>query len=78
MITTAPSTSTKIVADNFATGLAGTLGYRVRDLAENDTTARTTSGISEDIANSGIYRATITSPATSGQYEIVWDDGRQG
>lgn len=75
MIYAAPGATTEIVADNFATGLAGTIGYRVRTSAGADSIARTTVGIVEDIAGSGIYRANITAPATAGQYTIVWDDG---
>ena len=68
-----PSTLTEIVTDGFTTGLTGTIGYRIRDNQGADTTARTTAGIVEDIASSGIYRANITSPAAQGQYTIVWD-----
>jgi hypothetical protein len=70
-----PGSSQEIVTSGFATGLAGTIGYRVRDNQGNDSIARTTTGIVEDIAGSGIYRATITAPATAGQYTIVWDSG---
>lgn len=60
----------------FPTGLAGTLGVRIRDGAGSDFLARTTSGISEDIASSGVYRkSNFTAPTTAGQYQIVWDDG---
>ncbi len=74
MIYTAPSTTFEAIADGFATGLVGTIGIRVRDNAGNDTIARTTAGIAEDIAGSGIYRAQFTAPAVAGQYTIVWDN----
>lgn len=74
MIYSAPSTAFEAVADGYATGLAGTIGVRVRDNAGADAVARTTAGIVEDIAGSGIYRASITAPASAGQFTVVWDD----
>lgn len=71
----APSTPFPSIADGFATGLAGTIGVRIRDTGGNDVLARTTAGIVEDIAGSGIYRVTLTAPAIAGQYTVVWDDG---
>lgn len=62
-------------AQGFATGLTGTLGVRIVDNAGGTTTARTTNGIAEPIASSGIYFASLVAPSTYGQYEIVWDDG---
>lgn len=62
------------VVQGFPTGLTGTIGVRVRDNAGNDTIARTTAGITEDIAGSGIYRTNLTIP-TVGDFTIVWDRG---
>jgi hypothetical protein len=75
MIYAAPGAATEIVADNFATGLTGTIGYRVRDNQGADSIARATAGITEDIAGSGIYRTSFIAPGTAGQYTIVWDSG---
>lgn len=75
MIYAAPSSTVEIVADNYATGLAGTIGYRVRDNQGADSIARTTVGITEDIAGSGIYRAQFTAPTVAGQYTVIWDSG---
>lgn len=75
MIYAAPSTLVEIVADGFTTGLTGTIGYRVRDNQGADIIVRTTVGIAEDIAGSGIYRAQFTAPAPQGQYTVVWDSG---
>lgn len=75
MIVTAPSVSVEAVAQGFPTGLVGTLGVRVLDGQGATTIARTTSGILETPASSGIYTATFTAPATAGQYVVVWDDG---
>jgi len=69
-----PSTSFEATA-LFDTGLTGTLGVRIIDNAGNTTLARTTTGIAEYPASSGIYAVTLTSPATVGQYSLVWDDG---
>lgn len=77
MIVTAPSVSVEAVAEGFATGLVGTIGVRVLDGQGGTTLARTTSGILETPAASGIYTATFTAPATAGQYVVVWDDGVQ-
>lgn len=75
MITVAPGATFEAWAQ-FATGLAGTVGVRIRDGAGADAAARVTTGISEDIAGSGIYRkANLVAPTTGGQYEIVWDNG---
>ena len=68
-----PNTSFETV-NQFATGLAGTVGVRIIDNAGATTTARVTTGITEYPAGSGIYQKTLTSPSTAGQYTIVWDD----
>lgn len=70
-----PGATIEAVTAKFATGLAGTVGVRIRDNAGNDAAARVTAGIVEDIASSGIYRKSLTAPTTSGQYTIVWDNG---
>lgn len=76
MITVSPGATFEAWAQGFATGLTGTLGVRIRDGAGADFLARTTSGIAEDIASSGIYRkANFTAPTTGGQYQLVWDNG---
>ncbi|HEY8723448.1 MAG TPA: hypothetical protein VIL92_06265 [Gaiellaceae bacterium] len=75
MIYAAPGATVETVSDGFATGLTGTVGYRLRDNQGADTIARTTAGITEDIAGSGIYRAQFVAPAVAGQFTIVWDDG---
>lgn len=69
----APSTSHDVLAEDFASGLAGTLGVQVLDTTGAAVIARTTSGISE-LGSTGIYRKTITTPATPGTYFVVWDD----
>jgi hypothetical protein len=59
----------------FATGLA-TVGVRIRDNAGADSLVRTTTGVVEDIAGSGIYRkSNLVAPTSAGQYTIVWDNG---
>lgn len=73
MIAVSPGVDFAAVAQ-FDTGLTGTLGVRIRDNQGNDVLARTTAGIVEDIAGSGIYRVTLTAPTDEGQYSIIWDD----
>jgi hypothetical protein len=75
VIYVAPGASFEAVVQGFPTGLTGTIGVRIRDNQGADALARTTAGIAEDIANSGIYRVTLIAPSTAGQYSIVWDDG---
>lgn len=73
MITVAPATTFEAWAQ-FATG--STVGVRIRDGAGADFLARTTSGVTEDVAGSGLYRKPdFTAPSAAGQYELVWDDG---
>src|SRR5687767_9561442 len=75
MIWAAPATSIEVTATGAATGLVGTIGVRIQDGQGNDTLARSTSGIVESPAGSGIYTATLTSPSIAGQYIVVWDTG---
>jgi hypothetical protein len=69
-----PSKTFEATASGFTTGLVGTIGVRVVDGQGGTTIARTTSGIVESPAGSGVYTATLTSPSDVGQYEVVWDD----
>lgn len=75
MIFAKPSTSFESTATGFTTGLTGTIGVRVTDGVGGTTIARTTSGIVETPAGSGVYVATLTAPANVGQYQVTWDDG---
>lgn len=75
MLRATPATSFETVVGGFATGLTGTIGVRIRDGAGGNSLARTTAGIAEDIAGSGIYRATLTAPSIAGQYWVIWDNG---
>ncbi len=70
-----PGTTFETSAAGFATGLTGTVGVRINDGVGATTTARTTAGVSEFPASSGIYIATLTAPTTAGQYQVVWDSG---
>lgn len=71
----APSTPVEVTVSGYATGLVGTLGVRVIDLAGGTVVARQTVGIVEEVAGSGSYAATLTVPASSGHYAILWDSG---
>jgi hypothetical protein len=74
MILAPPSETFEAVAQ-FDTGLTGTLAVRIIDNEGNTTTPRTTTGIAEYPAGSGVYEVTLTAPADRGQYSLVWDDG---
>lgn len=58
------------------TGLVGTLGVRIENPDGTTHTARTTAGIVEVEAGSGVYvKANLTAPDTVGTYIILWDTG---
>ncbi len=65
------------VAENFATGLVGTLGVTIDDNLGNNVVARTTAGIAEiqTVGEYGVYRYLGVYPATTGVFTITWDDG---
>jgi phage gp36-like protein len=69
-----PGASFEATLDNAPAGLVGTLGIRVTHDSAT-VTARTTAGIVEYPAGSGVYTATLTAPSTEGDYRIVWDTG---
>lgn len=75
MLRAAPGAAVEAYTAGFATGLTGTAGVRVRDGVGADTTARTTSGIHEDIAGSGVYRVVLTAPTIAGVYWVIFDNG---
>lgn len=76
MLYARPAQSFDITLSGAPTGLTGTLGVRVIDQPAGTTiVARTTAGISEQPAGSGIYSATLTAPSTAGTYLVVWDTG---
>lgn len=62
----------------FPTGLTGTVGVRILDNIGGTTLARTTAGISESPASSGSYIVALTSPASAGEYAVLWDTGAVG
>jgi hypothetical protein len=65
-------------AQGFNTGLTGTIGVRILDNVGGTTLARTTAGISELVAGSGLYGVTLIAPQLPGEYSVVWDDGQSG
>lgn len=73
-----PSTTFQATLTGAPTGLTGTLGVRVLNLAVTPPSvavARTTSGIEEEPDGTGIYTATLTAPSAVGNYLVVWDTG---
>lgn len=71
-----PGAAFTATSEDAGTGLIGTIGVRISNPAtDTDTVARTTSGIAEYPAGSGIYIASLTAPAAAGMYLVIWDDG---
>lgn len=71
-----PSEKVEIAANDDSTGLVGSLGYQVIDpQTAAVVVARSTAGVVEAPAGSGLYFARLTAPASSGSYVIVWDKG---
>ena len=57
-------------------GLVGTIGIRIIDTPAGATfLARTTAGIAENPAGSGLYEWSGSAPSTAGSYSVIWDDG---
>ncbi len=74
MILTRPGVVFEASTPPIDTGLVGTIGLRIMDGQGATTVARSTAGIVETPAGSGIYVATRTGPAT-GDYVLAWDTG---
>ena len=68
-----PGASFETVVSGFPSGAVGSVGVRIGDGIGGTVTARTTAGVVEFPADSGIYLATLTAPTTAGQYVVVWD-----
>lgn len=67
---------TVAVSYNSDTGLTGSLGVRVDALDGTNVIPRTTAGIVEVEAGSGVYAlAALVTPATAGRYLVLWDEG---
>lgn len=76
MIFACPSTTFTALCEGAATGLAGTIGVRIENTDGTNHTARTTAGIVELEANSGIYaKRDMLAPSTRGRYVVIWDTG---
>jgi len=68
-----PGASFETAVSGFPSGGVGSVGVRIGDGIGGTVTARTTAGVVEFPAGSGIYLATLTAPTTAGQYVVVWD-----
>ncbi len=76
MILSRPSAAFTATLIDAPTGLAGTLGVRIENLDATNHTPRTTAGIVEVEAGSGIYVKTgFIAPSTPGTYIVLWDTG---
>jgi hypothetical protein len=72
-----PGGTYEFVAQGFASGLVGTLGFRLDDGGGTPIIVRTTAGIAE--AAPGVYTISVTFPAMDpGTYVVIWDDGSGG
>lgn len=76
MLYSKPNTTFEASLTGAPSGLVGTLGVQLLDTpAGTVMVARTTAGITEIPAGSGLYHVTLTAPATAGTYSVVWDTG---
>jgi hypothetical protein len=64
-----------VSAEGAPTGLAGTIGVRIEDGDGNVVLARTTAGIVESEAGSGIYVKDDLVAPDAGDYLVLWDTG---
>lgn len=71
-----PSETLEVSVEAGITGLVGTLGVQVINV-ETDVAVivRTTAGISETPAGSGLYFTELTTPSQPGSYIVLWDKG---
>jgi hypothetical protein len=68
-----PGASFETFVSGFPTGETGSVGVRIGDGVGGTVVNRTTAGIVEFPAGSGVYVVTLTAPTTAGQYIVVWD-----
>lgn len=72
----APGATFEANVSGATTGQSGTIGVRISNLVtDTDFLARTTAGIQEYPASSGIYSRSFTAPTTAATYSIIWDVG---
>lgn len=72
----APKVAFEASVSGAPSGLVGTMGVRIVDVPTATTVlARTTAGIVEYPAGSGVYTTILTAPGTPGTYQVVWDSG---
>lgn len=75
MIQAAPGRTFTAVLEAATSGLVGTLGVRIERADGTTHTARTTAGIVEIEAGSGVYaKADLVAPDDRGTYLVLWDD----
>jgi hypothetical protein len=78
-VVVAPRASFTAIADGFASGLVGLIGVQIIDPATSTVIqARTTTGVTETVAGSGVYSKTLAAPTTPGTYLVYWDNGAAG
>jgi hypothetical protein len=70
MLTTRVNATFEATVDGAATGLVGTITARIEDGQDTIVVGPQTGGIVE--AGVGIYTATLTAPATAGDFTVIW------
>jgi hypothetical protein len=76
MVYAEPGQTFTAVAEDFDTGLAGTITVQIERGDGTTYTAATTAGIVEIEAGAGVYaKANLTAPSTRGTYILYWTDG---
>lgn len=79
MIYASAGSTFEAVVDGFPTGLVGTLGVRILDTPGGAVVlARTTAGIAEAPAGSGLYGVSLTAPVAVGSYSQRRPNHRPG
>ncbi|WP_217923782.1 phage head-tail connector protein [Miltoncostaea oceani] len=74
MIYARPGSTFEAVVNGYAAGLT-TVRARILDNAGATISGPSTTGVTELVAGSGSYVATLTAPAVAGQYSVGWDTG---
>lgn len=67
--------SIRFIAENFPTGLVGTIGVTLENGSGSTVLARTTSGITESPTGSGRYVKTVSINEADFPVAHIWDSG---
>ncbi len=70
-----PTSQVRVFCIGFDTGLVGTIQIQIVKRDGTVAVTRSTTGITELVAGSGIYVCTLSPPQICDDYLIVWDSG---